>query len=222
MIMTIGSDFKPRLTERFHEALVFTAELHSRQTRKGPEEVPYISHLLGVASLVLEANGDEDMAIAALLHDAVEDQGGYETLDRIREKFGDRVAHIVEGCTDDFGHKRISWCERKTRYIKHLRDETDEETRIVSLADKVHNARTILLDYIEYGDAVFNRFSARKEGTMWYYRNLVDAFRFAESQRPFRQFSRGHERLLRELDRLVEKLEKRTQIDGRSVNPCRE
>jgi len=220
--MPVETISRPRLTERFNDALVFTASLHCHQTRKGPQEVPYVSHLLGVASLVLEANGDEDMAIAALLHDAVEDQGGYETLERIREKFGQRVAHIVEGCTDDFtGHGRISWCQRKTQYIAHLREDTDEETRIVSLADKVHNARAILLDYIEYGDAVFTRFRARKEGTMWYYRTLVDAFRYAESQRPIQTFKRGHERLLRELDRLVEKLEKRTNIDGRSVNPCR-
>jgi (p)ppGpp synthase/HD superfamily hydrolase len=213
---------KPRLTERFNDALVFTAELHCHQTRKGEGEIPYISHLLGVASLVLEAGGDEDMAIAALLHDAVEDQGGIETLGKIRQRFGERVAHIVEGCTDDFsGHNRVSWCDRKTTYIAHLREETDEEVRIVSLADKVHNARTILLDYIEQGDSVFQRFRARKEGTMWYYRTLVDAFRYAESKRPIRSFSRGHERLLRELDRLIAKLEKRTNIDGRSVNPCR-
>lgn len=212
---------KPRLTERFNEALVFTAELHCRQTRKGEEGIPYISHLLGVASLVLEAGGDEDMAIAALLHDAVEDQGGYETLDRIRERFGQRVAHIVEGCTDDFtGHDHIGWCERKTSYIEHLREESDEETRIVSLADKVHNARTILLDYIEQGDSIFSRFRARKDGTLWYYRALVEAFRQAEEIRPVRHFRRGHERLLRELDRLVEKLEKRTNFGGRSVNPC--
>ncbi len=220
--MTLEINSKPRLTERFNDALVFTASLHHKQTRKGPLEVPYISHLLGVASLVLEADGDEDMAIAALLHDAVEDQGGYETLGQIKARFGERVAHIVEGCTDDFtGHGRISWCERKTKYIAHLRDETDEQTRIVSLADKVHNARAILLDYIEAGDAVFTRFRARKEGTMWYYRTLVDAFRYAESMRPIVQFKRGHERLLRELDRLVDKLERRTNIDGRSVNPCR-
>ena len=213
---------KPRLTERFNDALVFTAELHCHQTRKGEGEIPYISHLLGVASLVLEAGGDEDMAIAALLHDAVEDQGGIETLGKIRRRFGERVAHIVEGCTDDFsGHNRVSWCDRKTKYIAHLREETDEEVRIVSLADKVHNARTILLDYIEQGDSVFQRFRARKEGTMWYYRTLVDAFRYAESKRPISSFSRGHERLLRELDRLIAKLEKRTNIDGRSVNPCR-
>src|SRR3954468_23663070 len=100
---------KPRLTERFNDALVFTAELHFLQMRKGEGEIPYISHLLGVASLVLEAGGDEDMAIAALLHDAVEDQGGIETLGKIRRRFGERVAHIVEGCTDDFsGHNRIS------------------------------------------------------------------------------------------------------------------
>ncbi len=220
--MSVESSSKPRLTERFHDALVFTAELHSHQTRKGADEIPYISHLLGVASLVLEAGGDEDMAIAALLHDAVEDQGGYETLDRIRERFGERVAHIVEGCTDDFtGHNQTSWCDRKTRYIHHLREESDEETRIVSLADKVHNSRAILLDYIEMGDRVFMRFRARKDGTVWYYRALVDAFRYAETQRPIVSFGRGHERLLRELDRLVGKLEKRTNIDGRSVNPCR-
>jgi (p)ppGpp synthase/HD superfamily hydrolase len=221
--MTVDCKTNPRLTERFNEALVFAAELHWRQTRKGPEEIPYISHLLGVASLVLEAGGDEDMAIAALLHDAVEDQGGYETLDRIREKFGERVAHIVEGCTDDFsGHNCAPWCERKTRYIAHLREEANEETRIVSLADKVHNARTILLDYIDHGDSVFYRFRGHKDGSMWYYRSLVDAFRYAEQKRPIREFARGHERLLRELDRLVAKLEKRTGVDGRSVNPCRE
>ena len=213
---------KPRLTERFNNALVFTAELHCHQTRKGKDEIPYISHLLGVASLVLEAGGDEDMAIAALLHDAVEDQGGYKTLDEIRGRFGDRVAHMVEGCTDDFtGHNRTRWCDRKVRYIQHLRDCSDEETRIVSLADKVHNARTVLLDYIEIGDSVFLRFTAGKEGTMWYYRALVDAFRHAESVRPTEKFSRGYERLLRELDRLVGKLEQRTSVDGRSVNPCR-
>jgi (p)ppGpp synthase/HD superfamily hydrolase len=220
--MTVHIATNPRLTERFNQALVFTAELHARQTRKGPEEIPYISHLLGVASLVLEAGGDEDMAIAALLHDAVEDQGGYETLERIRERFGERVAHIVEGCTDDFsGHNSAPWCERKTRYIAHLREETDEETRVVSLADKVHNARTILLDYIDHGDVVFRRFRGHKDGTMWYYRALVDAFRYAETQRPITQFGRGHERLLRELDRLIGKLEARTKTDGRSVNPCR-
>ncbi len=213
---------KPRLTERFNDALVFTAELHCMQTRKGEGEIPYISHLLGVASLVLEAGGDEDMAIAALLHDAVEDQGGMQTLEKIRQRFGTRVANIVEGCTDDFGgHTRMSWCDRKTKYIEHLREHSDEETRIVSLADKVHNSRTILLDYIEQGDSVFLRFRARKDGTMWYYRTLVDAFRHAEQKRPITQFARGHERLLRELDRLVEKLEKRTKVDGRSVNPCR-
>lgn len=220
--MTVQVKSNPRLTERFNDALVFTAALHCTQTRKGPDEIPYISHLLGVASLVIEAGGDEDMAIAALLHDAVEDQGGYETLDKIRERFGERVAHIVEGCTDDFtGHNRTPWCDRKTKYIEHLREEVDEETRIVSLADKVHNARTILLDYIEHGDSVFYRFRGRQEGTMWYYRALVDAFRYAEKKRPITDFARGHERLLRELDRLVEKLEKRTGVDGRSVNPCR-
>jgi (p)ppGpp synthase/HD superfamily hydrolase len=213
---------RPRLTERFNDALVFTAELHCMQTRKGEGEIPYISHLLGVASLVLEAGGDEDMAIAALLHDAVEDQGGMETLERIRHRFGARVADIVKGCTDDFGgHTRRSWCERKTKYMEHLREHSDEETRIVSLADKVHNARTILLDHIEQGDRVFQRFSGRKEGTMWYYRALVDGFRYAESKRPITQFTRGYERLLRELDRLIGKLEQRTNIDGRSVNPCR-
>jgi (p)ppGpp synthase/HD superfamily hydrolase len=221
--MTVQTSTNPRLTQRFNDALVFAAELHATQTRKGPDQIPYVSHLLGVASLVIEAGGDEDMAIAALLHDAVEDQGGYETLDRIRERFGERVAHIVEGCTDDFsGHNRTPWCERKVRYIKHLREEADEEVRIVSLADKVHNARTILLDFIEHGDSVFHRFRGHKDGSMWYYRSLVDAFRYAEQKRPMREFARGHERLLRELDRLVEKLEKRTGVDGRSVNPCRE
>src|SRR4051794_26534697 len=191
--MAVDCNTNPRLSERFNDALVFTAELHCTQTRKGADEIPYISHLLGVASLVIEAGGDEDMAIAALLHDAVEDQGGYETLRRIHQRFGERVAHIVEGCTDDFtGHNRTAWCERKTRYIQHVREHSDEETRVVSLADKVHNARTILLDHIEVGDMVFNRFRAGKEGTLWYYRALVDAFRYAESKRPIVEFARGY------------------------------
>ena len=216
-------DQSPRLTARFNEALVFTAELHARQTRKGLERIPYIAHLLGVASLVIEAGGDEDMAIAALLHDAVEDQGGYETLDLIREKFGKRVAQIVEGCSDAFTKPKPPWCERKTSYIEHVREESDDEERLVSAADKLHNARSVVTDYRELGDEVFERFQGKKEGTIWYYRSLVQAFREARKRRPGSpELEKGTRRLVDELDRVVSELEKMTRTYGGGLNPCRE
>src|SRR6185503_9823772 len=129
------------LSQRFESALVFAARLHGRQLRKGTC-VPYVSHLLAVASLVLEDGGDEDEAIAALLHDAVEDQGGLPTLDRIRAEFGARVADIVLGCTDADSLPKPPWRERKERHLSHLRTAPDGVRR-VSAADTLHNARAI-------------------------------------------------------------------------------
>lgn len=227
------------LSDRFSDALVYAHTLHRHQPRKG-KDIPYIGHLLGVASLVVEAGGNEDMAIAALLHDAVEDQGGQPRLDEIRRLFGPRVAQIVWGCTDsdevDPGRK-APWCDRKQKYLDHVEHEADPQVRLVSAADKVHNARAVLLDHHEIGDAVFERFSKGKQGTLWYYRALVDAFRAADARdargphdacfsrrgvlgNPDDPYAKGRQRLVDELNRIVTELEARA--GGKGVNPCRE
>lgn len=184
------------LSERFQEALVYTAQLHARQTRKGTP-VPYISHLLGVTSLVLEDGGDEDQAIAALLHDAVEDQGGHETFHAIRERFGPRVAEIVAGVTDTFIHPKPPWKERKEEYIQHLKQASPEVWR-VSLADKLHNARSILADLRQNGQTIWERFRGSKEGTLWYYHTLLDVFLQRDSSWMVEELAR----VIEEIDRL--------------------
>src|SRR4051812_9326478 len=210
------------LSDRFNDALVYAHNLHRTQPRKG-RDIPYIGHLLGVASLVLENGGNEDMAIAALLHDAVEDQGGLPRRDEIEAKFGRRVADIVMGCTDSDEvnpHNKKPWCDRKLAYIHHVEHEADPEVRLVSVADKVHNARAILTDHYESGDPCFDRFSGRKDGTLWYYRSLVDAFREAETrQEDDSPCGIGRRRLLAELERVVNELESR--CGGKGRNPCR-
>ena len=212
------------LSDKFNDALVYAAKLHRHQPRKG-KDIPYLGHLLGVASLVLESGGDEEMAIAALLHDAVEDQGGLPRLDEIRCEFGAKVARIVDGCTDSYEvdpEKKASWCERKQKYIAHVEHEADPDVRLVSIADKVHNSRTVLADHHEIGDEVFTRFSKGKQGTLWYYRALVDAFRAAEARdrHPDDAAARGRKRLMDKLERVVDELERRA--GGRGANPCRE
>jgi (p)ppGpp synthase/HD superfamily hydrolase len=162
------------LTERFGEALKFAFELHQDQYRKG-SQTPYISHLLCVTAIVLEHGGSEDQAIAALLHDAVEDQGGYETLAEIKEHFGSEVAEIVEDCTDAYTTPKPRWRERKTDYLEKLKGAS-EKTILVSLADKIHNARSIKNDLEIFGEDVWNKFNGGKEGTLWYYQSLVDIF----------------------------------------------
>ena len=138
-----------RLGPRFLRAFAFAAEKHAGQTRKA-STTPYIAHLMGVASVVLEFGGDEDMAIAALLHDVVEDCGGAPMLREVKRKFGSRVAKIVDGCTDSVIDPKPPWRERKETYIWHLKD-ADAETRTVSAADKLNNVRSILADYREVG-----------------------------------------------------------------------
>jgi (p)ppGpp synthase/HD superfamily hydrolase len=162
------------LSLRYSFALAYAAEAHARQTRKGTE-IPYVSHLLAVSGLVLEHGGTEDEAIAALLHDAVEDQGGLDRLAEIREKFGETVANIVAGCTDDPSGEKPEWRSRKERYLDHIPMATNS-VRLVSCADKTHNARAIVSDLRMMGDAVFSRFNGGKEGTLWYYRALADVF----------------------------------------------
>ena len=163
-----------RLTERFDEALQLAAQLHRDQKRKGTQ-IPYVSHLLGVASITLELGGDEDQAIAALLHDAVEDQGGQETAQLIRKRFGDRVAGIVLACSDSEAEPKPPWKDRKLAYLEAM-ETKPEDALLVTLADKTHNARCIVQDLNEHGPQVWDRFNAREDGTKWYYASLADKF----------------------------------------------
>lgn len=161
-------------TSRFERALLLTYQLHAGQSRKG-SHVPYISHLLAVCSLVIEDGGDEDQAIAALLHDAAEDQGGRKTLSLIKRHFGERVAVIVEGCSDTLEYPKPAWKTRKENYLTNLNTASDDILRI-SLADKLHNARSILFDLTSQGEIIWNWFNGGKEGTLWYYHSLEEIF----------------------------------------------
>lgn len=164
------------LTDRIAQALALAVEAHDGQKRKGTS-IPYIAHPMAVASIALEHGADEEQAMAALLHDAIED-GGPEFGPRIRRMFGDRVADIVEGCTDgipDESGKKSPWQERKQRYISHLKSASDD-VLLVSGSDKLHNARAIVEDLLEVGSAVFDRFSASKDQTLWYYKELASTF----------------------------------------------
>jgi (p)ppGpp synthase/HD superfamily hydrolase len=163
-----------KLGPRFRRAFLFAADKHSGQTRKA-STIPYIAHLMGVASLVLEFGGDEDMAMAALLHDVVEDCGGVPMLAEVKRKFGTRVAKIVDGCTDAYTDPKPPWRERKETYIRHLK-KAGTETRLVSAADKLNNVRSILSDYREVGESIWARFNGGREGTLWYYRSLLREF----------------------------------------------
>ncbi|MEI7711042.1 MAG: HD domain-containing protein [Rhodospirillales bacterium] len=155
------------------EAAAFAFGLHASQMRKGTN-IPYLSHLMGVASIVLEHGGDEEQAIAGLLHDAIEDCGAEQEA-VIRMKFGDRVATIVRGCTDTDVQPKPPWRVRKEAYIAHLYKTTDD-IRLVSCADKLHNARSIVMDVRTHGVSMFGRFNAGQEGTLWYYTSLSAAF----------------------------------------------
>ena len=183
-----------KLGPRFRGAFLFAADKHSGQTRKA-STIPYIAHLMGVASLVLEFGGDEDMAIAALLHDVVEDCGGVPMLREIRRRFGSRVAKIVDGCTDSYRDPKPPWRERKQTYLRHLK-KAEAETRLVSAADKLNNVRSILSDYRELGESIWKRFNGGREGTLWYYRSLLEEFL---RQKP--------SRLMTEFDLAVRELE---------------
>ena len=187
----------PYLGLRLRRAFRYAAEKHDGQTRK-QTAVPYLSHLMAVASLVLEAGGDEDLAIAALLHDVVEDCGGIARLREIRKQFGSRVAKIVEGCTDSFGEPKPEWVERKKDYLREVK-HADAETRLVSASDKLHNVRTILADYRQDGEAIWKRFSGKREGTLWYYRALNDEYRRRSPNRSTREL----EIAVAELERAV-------------------
>jgi (p)ppGpp synthase/HD superfamily hydrolase len=162
------------LGERFERALRFAAETHRPQRRKG-SGIPYIGHLLGVCSLVIEDGGDEDEAIAALLHDAPEDQGGAPMLEIIRSEFGEKVAEIVKACSDTLEVKKPEWRPRKEAYLEHLESQPAYVLR-VSLADKLFNVRSIIRDLRAIGDQVWTRFKAGRDGQLWYYRGLAGRF----------------------------------------------
>jgi (p)ppGpp synthase/HD superfamily hydrolase len=172
--MMTGTSPRPVLRARFVEAVAFAIRAHGDQCRKGGD-IPYVAHLLGVASLVLEAGGDEDLAIAGLLHDTIEDTE--TTAQDLESVFGQRVAAIVEACTDANERPKPAWQERKERYLSHLRScETPMEVLVVSRADKLHNARAILLDYRDVGEQLWGRFKEGPGQQLWYYRSLVNIF----------------------------------------------
>ena len=162
------------LTERFDDALAYASRIHRMQKRKG-SEIPYVSHLLGVAAIAIENGCDEEQAIAALLHDAVEDQGGLERLEDIRRRFGERVARIVDHCTDSHTEPKPAWRARKEAYIASV-EAKPADSLAVSIADKTHNASAINTDIRAVGEAVWERFTGGKEGSLWYYRALADTF----------------------------------------------
>ena len=192
-----------RLTPRFLRAFLFAAEKHANQTRKA-STIPYIAHLMGVASLVLEAGGNEDLAIAALLHDVVEDCGGVPMLKEVRRRFGKRVAKVVQGCTDSDTYPKPPWRQRKENYIRHLRT-ADAGTQLVSAADKLNNVRSILSDYRHCGESIWSRFNGGREGTLWYYRALLEEF-----------LRRKPNRISRDLQLAVQDLE--TAVSGANLS----
>lgn len=160
------------MTDRFSEAVAFANSLHRHQLRKG-NGCPYIAHLLAVASLVIEAGGTEDESIAALLHDAVEDQGGASTAAEIRRRFGDRVADIVDACSEDRS-SGWTWADRKSSAIRHAAS-ADASTLLVLSADKLHNARSLAAECRASGDRVWGRFLGGRDGTLWYFRGMADS-----------------------------------------------
>jgi GTP pyrophosphokinase len=149
--------------EKFEDALVYAARLHRDQARKG-SRVPYVTHLLAVAAIVGENGGTEEEVVAALLHDAPEDAGGRERLEEIRERYGDEVAEIVAGCTDTYEDPKPAWRPRKEAYVAHVA-EASSSVRLVSAADKLHNARSILADLRSLGEELWDRFTGGKRGT---------------------------------------------------------
>ena len=176
MVLTSTPEPLP-LTERFLAAVALADEVHGHDLRSGTE-IPYIAHLLVVTGLVIEDGGDEDEAIAALLHDSVEDGGGRPLLDRIRRTFGARVASLVENLSDSVDiDPQESWIDRKVRYLEHLEGCEDEGVLRIALADKIHNARSIVRDYRAEGHSLWERFTQKTaQQQLWYYNQLVDIF----------------------------------------------
>lgn len=184
-----------RLSRQFEKALLYATRIHGGQLRK-KTKIPYIAHILGVTAIAMEFGANEIEAIAALLHDAVEDCGGAKRLRDIEQKFGKAVAKIVDGCTDSDQAPKPPWLERKKAYIAHVR-HASVPTKLVSASDKLHNIRTILMAYRREGENLWSRFNRGKQGALWYYRALVDAFDGAKRIHP----------LVQEIDRVLTELE---------------
>ncbi len=181
-------------SQRVGEALTLAAELHAEQLRKGTS-IPYVSHLVAVAALVMEDGGSEETVIAALLHDAVEDQGGDATAERIRQQFGDDVADIVVACSDaapDPGAEKAPWRDRKRHHLETMADMTDAAI-LVTAADKLHNVEATLYDVRTDGPAVWDRFKAGRDGFLWYHGEVLKTL---EKRSPhLRSVRRFHEAL---------------------------
>lgn len=188
------------ISETFLKALEYSCRLHSEQIRKG-SDTPYVAHLLGVASIIFEYGGTETEAIAGLLHDAIEDQGGDATRQEIHQKFGEEITAIIDGCTDVDTVPKPPWCKRKETYIEHLKTASPS-IHLVSAADKLYNARAILADYRMIGEKLWERFKGGKDGTLWYYHALAETFK---------SINRAPEALIKELDCVVKKIEKTSQ-----------
>jgi (p)ppGpp synthase/HD superfamily hydrolase len=177
-----------KLSRQFEKALVYATRAHGDQTRK-KTGIPYIAHILGVTAIAMEYGANETEAIAALLHDAVEDCGGAKRLRDIERKFGNEVARIVEGCTDTDQTPKPPWLERKKAYLAHVR-HAPMPTKLVSASDKLHNVRAILMNYRKEGERLWSRFNAGKQGALWYYRALVNAFSGKRIQPLVQEFDR--------------------------------
>jgi (p)ppGpp synthase/HD superfamily hydrolase len=184
-----------RLSPQFGKALIYATRIHGGKLRK-KTRIPYIAHILGVTAIALEYGANETEAIAALLHDAVEDCGGAKRLRDIERKFGKKIARIVEGCTDTDQTPKPPWLQRKKAYVDHVR-HASMPTKMVSASDKLHNLRAILMDYRQEGEKLWSRFNGGKQGALWYYRALVNAFGSAKRIRP----------LMQEIDRVLTELE---------------
>jgi (p)ppGpp synthase/HD superfamily hydrolase len=182
------------VSSRFSDALTYVAQLHAEQRRKVSGE-PYLAHLLAVAAIVMEHGGNEDETIAALLHDAVEDQGGMATLDDIRRRFGATVAEIVEGCSDAFVCPKPPWRQRKEAHIAHLRNASPS-VRLVTAADKLHNAASLLREFRRRGESLWACFHGGRDGTLWYYLAVANALKQAAATP-----------IVDELERIVEELQ---------------
>ncbi|MHB1022484.1 MAG: HD domain-containing protein [Acidobacteriaceae bacterium] len=189
---------------RFSLALELATALHARQQRKRTG-VPYVAHLLDVCSIVMQADGDEEQAIAALLHDAPEDQGGYETLHMIRRLFGKRVSTIVKDCTDSYdGHDdQLHWRERKAVHVTHFREHALSESCLVYAADKLANSRSMLRDLRRYGSDVWQLFSGGREGTLWYLEAMSQTFRERVGDTAMTRVPGNVTEVLDELDRSI-------------------
>lgn len=192
----------PAFAREFSRAFAYAARIHRNQLRK-KTRIPYVSHLMAVAGLVLENGGGQDQAIAALLHDAAEDCGGKRRLADIKRKFGEEVARIVDGCTDTYERPKPPWKARKEAYVERVAHEP-EDVRLVAAADKLHNARCVLADYRTIGERVWKRFKAPRDEVLWYHRAVTDALEEA-----------GTNSLVEELDRIVGELERLTGVRRR-------